>query len=65
MSADGRTLNCVKCDKELVAKKVVFEYMGHTVSHEVPCCPKCGRVYISEDLAEGRMSEVEQLLEDK
>ncbi len=39
--------------------------MGHTVAHEVPACPKCGKVYISEELAEGRMSEVEQMLEDK
>ncbi len=55
----------MKCDRELVLKKVVFEYMGHTVAHEVPVCPKCGKVYISEELAEGRMAEVEQLLEDK
>jgi len=58
-------LECGKCDRELVLKKVVFEYMGHTVAHEVPVCPNCGRVYISEELAEGRMAEVEQLLEDK
>jgi hypothetical protein len=48
---------------ELVVKKIVFEYLGHTVAHEVPACPKC--VYISKELAEGRMSEVEQALEDK
>ena len=46
-------------------KRVVFEYLGHTVAHEVPVCPKCGRVYVSRDLAEGRMCEVEQTLEDK
>ena len=28
-------------------------------------CPNCGKVYISKDLAEGRMCEVEQTLEDK
>jgi YgiT-type zinc finger domain-containing protein len=50
---------------ELVVKKIVFEYLGHTVAHEVPACPKCGKVYISKELAEGRMSEVEQALEDK
>lgn len=58
-------MRCLKCDQRLVLRKVVFEYMGHTVAHEVPTCPKCGKVYISEELAEGRMSEVEQLLEDK
>ena len=65
MSAEEPVLKCMKCDRELVQKKVVFEYMGHTVAHEVPACPKCGKVYISEELAEGRMSEVEQMLEDK
>ena len=32
---------------------------------EPKACPKCGKVYISEELAEGRMWEVEQMLEDK
>ena len=65
MSAEDKALCCMKCDRELVLKKVVFAYMGQTVAHEVPTCPKCGKVYISAELAEGRMSEVEQLLEDK
>ncbi len=65
MSDDQLQLECVKCHRELVLKKVVFEYMGHTVAHEVPICTKCGKVYISQELAEGRMCEVEQLLEDK
>lgn len=65
MEAGTRAWKCCRCDKELVPKKIVFEYLGHTVAHEVPVCPKCGKVYISEELAEGRMSEVEQALEDK
>jgi uncharacterized protein with PIN domain len=65
VSGEEETLRCCKCDRELVLKKVVLDYLGHTVSHEVPTCPKCGRVYISQELAEGRMSEVEQQLEDK
>ena len=46
-------------------KKTVFSYLGHTVSHEVLTCPKCGKVFIPEELAEGRMAEVEEQLEDK
>lgn len=65
MSAKESKVRCMKCDRDLVPKKIVFEYMGHTVAHAVPTCPKCGRVYVSQELAEGRMSEVEQLLEDK
>ena len=56
---------CSRCDRELVPTRIVFEYLGHTVAHEVPACPKCGKVYISKELAEGRMCEVEQTLEDK
>jgi hypothetical protein len=56
---------CRKCDEDLVVKKVVLDYMGHSISHDLPCCPKCGKVFISKELAEGKMCEVEQTLEDK
>jgi ribosomal protein S27AE len=56
---------CGKCDEDLVTKKVVLEYLGHSIAHELPACPKCGKVYISKELAEGRMCEAEQTLEDK
>ncbi len=46
-------------------KKVVLDYMGYSISHDLPVCPTCGKVYISKELAEGRMCEVEQTLEDK
>lgn len=65
MGAEAKTWKCAKCRRELVLKKVTLEYLGYSVDHEVPTCPRCGRVFIPEDLAEGRMSEVEQLLEDK
>lgn len=62
---DEKTWSCAKCGVELVKKSVVFEYMNRSFSHEVPVCPKCGKVYISQALAEGRMAEVELALEDK
>lgn len=65
VDAGARVWKCAKCNEELVLKKAVLEYLGHSVAHEVPTCPRCGRVYISQELAEGRMSEVEQQLEDK
>jgi hypothetical protein len=46
-------------------KKVVLDYLGYSISHELPTCPNCGKVFISRELAEGRMCEVEQTLEDK
>jgi YgiT-type zinc finger domain-containing protein len=56
---------CARCDEKLVVKKVVFTYLGHSIAHEVPACPKCGKVFISIELAEGRMCEAEHTLEDK
>lgn len=56
---------CAKCQMELQRQKTDFHYMGHTFSHEVPACPKCGKVFISQELAEGRMAQVEEQLEDK
>jgi len=56
---------CAKCNVPLAPKKTVFTYMGHNVSHEVPVCPECGQVFISKELAEGKMAEVEEQLEDK
>ena len=64
-NAEVRVWKCGRCDEKLVLKKTVFEYLGHSVAHEVPACPKCGKVYIPKELAEGRMAEVEQQLEDK
>ncbi|MCE5252995.1 MAG: DNA-binding protein [Actinomycetia bacterium] len=65
MAAGTRVWKCCRCDEELVPKKTVLSYLGHTVAHELLTCPKCGKVYVSKELAEGKMSEVEQLLEDK
>ncbi len=56
---------CRKCGVPLEMKKVVFEYLGNTVSHELPRCPKCGRALISGELAEGKIAEAETMLEDK
>ncbi len=60
-----RVWKCGRCQCDLVTKKVQLDYMGYSISHDLPACPKCGKVYISKELAEGRMCEVEQTLEDK
>jgi hypothetical protein len=39
--------------------------MGSSFSVELPGCPDCGTVLIDSELAQGRMLEVEKLLEDK
>jgi hypothetical protein len=65
VDAEEKVWKCGVCKCDLVPKKVVLEYMGYNISHQLPACPKCGKVYISKELAEGRMCEVEQTLEDK
>jgi len=58
-------LKCGLCNEPLVIRKTVFSYLERSFTHDVPRCPKCGKVYISMELAEGRMAEVEHQLEDK
>lgn len=59
------TLVCCKCNVPLQADTTNFSYLGHNFSAEVPKCPLCGQVYISEDLVRGKVTAVETELEDK
>ena len=56
---------CGGCDLELTPGKVNLDYMGSRFTVELMKCPDCGFVYIPEDLATGKMAEVELILEDK
>ena len=56
---------CGKCNEPLILGPVKVSYMGNEFTADLPYCPKCGLVLISEDLAGGAMAEVEQILEDK
>ena len=58
-------LMCCKCEVELVAKKTNFEYLSNSFFAEIPTCPVCGQIYVSESLAKGKMAEVEKNLEEK
>lgn len=58
-------LRCVKCDQALVPEKTAFNYLGFTFNTEMPRCPKCGQVFISDEIVNGKMKEVEMILEDK
>lgn len=63
--AGKKVLMCYKCQKELAAKKTYFTYLGHSFFADVLKCPQCGEIYIPEELAKGRIAEVEMQLEDK
>jgi RNase P subunit RPR2 len=65
MDNSKKQWKCNKCQKPLKLKNTVFEYMGRSFSHDVLVCPSCGKVFIPQSLAEGRMAEVETALEDK
>lgn len=56
---------CELCGVKMEPGIVELHYVGSVFKVELPVCPKCSKVLISEDLATGKMFEVEQLLEDK
>jgi hypothetical protein len=56
---------CAKCGEPLVAGKVTVAYLGSAYPVDLLRCPKCGLVLVPEDLALGKMLEVEKALEDK
>jgi hypothetical protein len=62
--ADLRVM-CAKHDVALVPGTVELSYQGHTFPVDVLCCPVCGEVLIPEEVARGKMHEVEQTLEEK
>jgi len=65
VTPDDLTWVCDRCHENLVKGKVTVEYLDNQFVTDLPVCPKCGRAYISEDVAMGKMAEVEQILEDK
>lgn len=56
---------CSKCNEELKKSLVKVKYLNGNFEVELLKCPKCGMVLITEDLALGKMLEVEKGLEDK
>jgi hypothetical protein len=56
---------CDRCHQELVLGPITVTYMGKSFTTDLPHCPSCGIVLVSEELALGKMAEVEQILEDK
>jgi len=56
---------CDKCHKELIKEKVKVCYLDGNFEVDLMRCPVCKQVFISEELALGKMLEVEKSLEDK
>ena len=58
-------ITCVKCGIALTLGKVTLTYLGSSFPVELYRCSQCGLVYIPEELANGKMQQVEAALEDK
>jgi predicted RNA-binding Zn-ribbon protein involved in translation (DUF1610 family) len=56
---------CASCGQPLEPGKVEILYLGNSFPVELLKCPKCGLVLIPEELALGKMAEIEKILEDK
>ena len=58
-------LKCCKCGVALEKKKINFDYLAHNFFADIQACPVCGQVFVTEELAKGKIAEVEKHLEEK
>lgn len=56
---------CSDCNEPMQLGKVDVSYLGNSFPVDLLKCPNCGLVLIPEELALGKMAEVEKALEDK
>ncbi len=64
MSETSKIL-CSRCGIYLTLGTVTLTYLEASFPADLYKCAKCGLVYIPEDLALGKMAQVEKTLEDK
>lgn len=62
---DNNNFVCCRCNERLEVQKVRFSYLGRDFSDDMLKCPKCGQVYIPENIVSGKMARVEEALEGK
>jgi hypothetical protein len=62
---EKQTLICDKCRVSMEDLEVQFSYLSRSFRHKVKRCPVCGQVCLPADLVDGRISEVERMMEDK
>lgn len=56
---------CGRCGGQLETVQTRLEYLGSVFDVELPGCRACGASLVFEELALGKMLEVERILEDK
>jgi RNase P subunit RPR2 len=60
-----KSIICAKCNAPLALGKVTLSYLNNSFPVELYKCPQCSLVFIPEELALGKMDQVEKALEDK
>ncbi|MDO4544796.1 MAG: DNA-binding protein [Bacillota bacterium] len=61
----AKKLICDKCKVEMEEIEVQFKYLSRSFRYKVPRCPECGQVSLPEDLVDGKMADVEAMIEEK
>ena len=62
---EKQILICDRCKVEMEELEAQFSYLGKSFRHKVSRCQQCGQICLSEELVNGRMSQVEAMMEDK
>ena len=62
---NDEALRCCKCDVLLEVEKINVRYLRSTFPTRLLRCPSCGQTYLPEDIAMGKVREVEMSLEEK
>jgi len=57
--------SCAKCGDALAVAAVKLAYLDETFVADLPSCPTCQRVLVSEENAVVKMALAERMLEDK
>lgn len=56
---------CSKCNVPLEISKARFVYLERELHADVPKCPVCGQIYLSEQIVREKIAKVEKTVEDK
>jgi hypothetical protein len=64
-AAEPLTWCCAACEVALAMATVKLTYLDETFAVDLPACPSCQRVFISEENAVQKMALAEKMLEDK
>ena len=56
---------CASCDLPLAVATVKLTYLDETFAADLPACPSCQRVLVTEENAVVKMALAERMLEDK